>query len=433
MTKFVFLLFTYSLYLVLFLTNIEAATVSSNSNELIVIFRNDDPSAISNFDQERKIFQLFESYNIPQTIGVIPYAAKNYWDSSSSEYVSLLDNKEMLGLLKEYKQKKLIEIALHGYLHQTNKFYAYSSRKSTYYNSLSEFRRISYSRQLEKIIKGKDILASYFHDAIDVFIPPFNSYDKTTLKALEETNFSIISASLERNEIQSSENIINISATTDIYRLPESIEFAQDFVKENDASVAIVCLYHSSDINTPEKFKTLKTALELIISNNIKTYTLSEFYVNYYFPLQQINKVIPGFFWVHKAESFYNLISWLNIKSLFVHHDYIILNSHLFRKQLLKSKIICFFTYSGTILVAIFFALITAILRKKMPYKSKIVKFLCLTPMVILFFLVFIVINKSYFSLSPGIGWKAELLIVYFLSLSLGNILFGGIRKNTEA
>jgi len=409
--------FLITLCLFVFLNNANAAIVPLKSSEIIIIFRNDDPSALSDIEHERKILDLFENYNIPQTIGVIPYVAKDYWSASKTKYASLSDNKEMVKLLKTYKQKGLIEIALHGYQHQTNNYYSYPSKTSSYYNGLSEFSKISYSDQLEKITKGKDILEGCFNEPIDIFIPPFNTYDINTLRALEAKKFKIISASLLREEIYPTGNIVNISATTNIHQLPQVIKCAQSFVKKNNSSVIIVCLYHSSEIGLNE-LEILKADLELIKKLEIKTATLKQLYLNYGDFLKQINKYTADFFWKHKADNFLQLMNWLHIKFPSIYNGFIILNKQLLQKQLFESKLICIINYS------IFIALGLIVNRILVSKKNKrFIRFACLIPIFCLILITLLLFKEIYFGLSPGIGWKAEITLLFLISLLTGNLL----------
>ena len=84
--------------------------------------------------------------------------------------------------------RQCVEVALHGFNHQTNR------REEAGGNS--EFEGLGYDEQYMKISRGKAILENQLGLKITTFVPPWNSYDSTTLRVLEVSGFSTISAGL---------------------------------------------------------------------------------------------------------------------------------------------------------------------------------------------------------------------------------------------
>ena len=73
--------------------------------KIYVIVRNDDICALSDPVKERKIMELFESYNIPQIISVIPHVAEDINNAYLNKYYALEKNSKIVSLLKEYLAK----------------------------------------------------------------------------------------------------------------------------------------------------------------------------------------------------------------------------------------------------------------------------------------------------------------------------------------
>src|SRR6188474_2526995 len=96
---------------------------SQPAPRIIVVFRNDDPSALSDLEHERRIFALFEKHGVPQTIGVIPNVSVSPLDDRRcGGEKSLLENPAMIAFLRDYVARSGSEIALHGYTHRPNRF-----------------------------------------------------------------------------------------------------------------------------------------------------------------------------------------------------------------------------------------------------------------------------------------------------------------------
>jgi hypothetical protein len=155
---------------------------TNGQNNPKVVFRYDDfaltPSQISD-----SITTIFIKNEIPLCLGVIPF------DKTNSLIFNL--SQKQLDDLRSNIHAGKIEIALHGYNHMDQLGIPFFERKS-----FSEFAGAKSEIQLTGIRKGKRSLDSLLLINTEVFVPPFNTYDKNTLKILENLNFKIISGNM---------------------------------------------------------------------------------------------------------------------------------------------------------------------------------------------------------------------------------------------
>ncbi len=151
--------------------------------KVIVIFRMDDIQPNWKFHALRKGVDLFIEEKVPITLGVIPNVGgklKVSEDPPLSSYIRRL-------LLTK---SNLVEVALHGLTHDIR----------THVSGKSEFAGLTSEEQFDMIVKGKKILEE--SDAeVRVFIPPFDTYDNNTIKALSRADIRILSARyMDENE-----------------------------------------------------------------------------------------------------------------------------------------------------------------------------------------------------------------------------------------
>ena len=157
------------------------------NQEIILVFRLDDYSNRSSIKIEKYIINIFREHKIPLTIGVIPFGFDgDFLDPSPHEFVPL--STEKVANLKTAMDDSVIEVALHGFSHQT------INPKGSEWNT--EFLGLDYQTQEDKISKGQILLEQDLGIGIHTFIPPFNNYDSNTLLALENRGIDIISASV---------------------------------------------------------------------------------------------------------------------------------------------------------------------------------------------------------------------------------------------
>lgn len=136
---------------------------------------------------------------------------------------------------------EVIEIALHGYLHV---------RLAAPPAPPTEFAGLTFAEQFNLIGAGKSHLESIFSKRIAGFVPPWNSFDTNTLKALEELGFQYISAGRDcPGRYQGPVRLIPRTAhLTDLQRV---IKEAQRFGPANP--VFVVVLHHYDFAESGEK------------------------------------------------------------------------------------------------------------------------------------------------------------------------------------
>jgi peptidoglycan/xylan/chitin deacetylase (PgdA/CDA1 family) len=236
----------------------------TEDNKIKIVFRFDDYMLTQNvtFDS---ILDVFKKNSISLTLGVVPYNEELIFNELSQD---------QLNDLRDRIKNNEIEIALHGFNHTDNKL---SGRSLLKREILSEFYNMEYNDQVVKIKKGKEALDSLLNTNTKVFIPPFNSYDDNTIKALAGLDFEVISASMDG---YSGPDIISYIPYTisDLTKLPGLLRMDPD----DDYTVIVVIHPYSfiggikTDLTEPVYFSKLDTMLNWINGqDNILTVSFS--------------------------------------------------------------------------------------------------------------------------------------------------------------
>ncbi|MHC4075507.1 MAG: DUF2334 domain-containing protein [Planctomycetota bacterium] len=222
---------------VLFLILIVSALVFGANNlqrekQIQLIFRFDDTSAKSDIEIDSMVINEFKKHKMRCTFGVIPFICeKNSHDPSLQNNTALSATK--IKLLKQAIEDGFLEIALHGYSHQTNRF----QKEGEY----SEFAGLDYESQLIRAREGKQFLEDKFGRSVTIFVPPWNTYDADTIKALEKLGFKHLSADIYGIALDNS-LLRYIPATCGLKDLKKAISQAR---KSKDRSPVIVVLFHA--------------------------------------------------------------------------------------------------------------------------------------------------------------------------------------------
>ncbi|MCK4882614.1 MAG: DUF2334 domain-containing protein, partial [Candidatus Omnitrophica bacterium] len=178
--------------------------MNSDGKIIYCLLRNDDPCALSDPARERKILEIFEKHGVPQVWAVIPRTTEDPQNSSLNKYHWLEENTEMVSLIREYQVKGLVEVAQHGLTHQADTFseeWATASAKKKHkdlamfprirgLHGFSEFKALSADEKRSKVISGKEYLEKLLNTRIEAFVFPWNSFDRESLKAVEETGIT---------------------------------------------------------------------------------------------------------------------------------------------------------------------------------------------------------------------------------------------------
>lgn len=199
--------------------------------QIIVVFRYDDYSERSPTDFEIKLIKAFQYYNISSTFAVIPYiVGGNVHDPSSQKTVPLSSTKTKI--LKTAIKEGVLEVALHGYSHQTIRTEG----------GYTEFSGLDYDNQLQKIAKAKAFLEKKIGTPISTFVPPWNSYDWNTLQVLENLDFKDISASRQGDAKESPLKFLPV--TCSLLQLQDAVKLARN---TSSFQSVIVVLFHAYD------------------------------------------------------------------------------------------------------------------------------------------------------------------------------------------
>jgi predicted deacetylase len=204
-----------------------------NENKIIVSFRNDDLSVISDAKIEEKILNIFWKYKIKQTFAFIPVR-------DEKENLNNDEKNKIIKLLKRWNEENKIEIALHGYDHKKNIF------------SLGEFKGLSYERQLDKILKGKSIVAQTINADTNIFVPPWNQADEITIRACKTAGIEIFSGYLGEKESNGvtyvNSNNVLFKPRKRYYSKKYDIPVFEDVLRQAEkgmGTVFLVAIYHS--------------------------------------------------------------------------------------------------------------------------------------------------------------------------------------------
>ena len=89
------------------------------SKNINLVLRLDDFSEKSNIDFELQLVKMLKKYDLKCTFGVIPFVCNDRYDFEEQNLTSITQSK--FNQLKYEIDTGVIEIALHGFAHQTKK------------------------------------------------------------------------------------------------------------------------------------------------------------------------------------------------------------------------------------------------------------------------------------------------------------------------
>ena len=204
-----------------------------NKKTIKIVFRLDDPSAISPIMIEKKLIDILIKNQVTFTFGVIPFVTLGNFREPEPCDNSLLQQ-DKIQLFKYGIENNALEVALHGYEHKTI---------DTIGNDHSEFRGADLDSQINKIKEGKALLEQQLGTAINTFIPPWNTYDENTLKALMLNNITCISS----NRFQPARRISDMNYLPITIELPDLKSAVNMAIDNNDSDSAIIVLMHPYD------------------------------------------------------------------------------------------------------------------------------------------------------------------------------------------
>jgi hypothetical protein len=176
--------------------------------------------------------------NAKLIIGVVPFR------KIKGNFVPINDSL-FLQLEKYCISNCVIEFALHGYSHEDNHLI----------RGASEFANLPMVTQLKKISDAKLFMEKKLRCNISTFIPPWNTFDNNTTRALGSAGFEGISAA-SYSLVGSTEidfNIKYIPYTISLLKLMESQTLENDLINLPDQSIVVV-LMHGYDFVENKSF-----------------------------------------------------------------------------------------------------------------------------------------------------------------------------------
>jgi len=164
-----------------------SATAARESAPIVrVVFRYDDFSNRTPLEFDRRLIDAFQSRGMSATFGVIPFER----DRQEGEPYYTFPRKvlplrpEKAELLAGAVRAGTVEAALHGYVHL----------ETAPERPWTEFAALPREDQERKLVEGHRSLEAVLPVPPVSFVPPFNTYDETTLEILEDLGFTILSA-----------------------------------------------------------------------------------------------------------------------------------------------------------------------------------------------------------------------------------------------
>ena len=196
-----------------------------------VVFRFDDYSSRSSTDLELRIIDAFRKRKASITLGVIPFIGIGDLKDPLPQDIDPLPPTKG-SILKTGFEDGTLDIALHGYSHRTINT-----------EQLTEFSGLACNSQVERLSKGKKFLEDMIGAPVTTFIPPWNTYDSNTLRALEQTGFSTLSAGKDGKATEDS-HLVFMPASCPLSGLRDAVKIART---SSDTQPVIPVLFHEYD------------------------------------------------------------------------------------------------------------------------------------------------------------------------------------------
>lgn len=189
-----------------------------------VAIRFDDPSATSDHALERELVRILAEQDACATFATIPCADR-----------LPLRAKQMTHLI-DAQHNGTVEIAQHGYSHES---------RIGESDTPSEFAGADLAEQACRIADGKTILDQVFGVTIGGFVPPFNTFDQVTVRALEQQGFHYLSAGGE-HDLPDITHLSLLPRTCQIHELRGAIQQTHRCAA---AAPSIVAVMHHYDFH----------------------------------------------------------------------------------------------------------------------------------------------------------------------------------------
>lgn len=216
-----------------------AAEKPQHGASVKVLLRYDDYTRDSSAELEQGLLGGLHQFRIPLLVGVVPFVRAPYPGQATltpNQEVNL--GAEKFARLKQSLASGDVEIALHGFNHQTN--FVIDGKPS-------EFAGLPLERQRQLLALGKAALEQSFGAPVRVFTPPYNAFDRTTVRAMEQAGFKILSAGVR--PIQDRSTLLYIPGTAYPQKMRKAVEAA---LSHGAGDKLIVVVMHPYDFSESE-------------------------------------------------------------------------------------------------------------------------------------------------------------------------------------
>lgn len=222
-----------------------AETTTDEGRRITVVFRYDDYSAVSQREVDEQVIALFRKHGCTFTVGVIPFILSNLHPAEGGEQAPGRSGE--LPLTAEKAEPLLaaareggLEVALHGCTHR--------DRLAEEGDIDSEFAGLSPQAQFAEIKRGKQHLDKLLGKPVRTFIPPFNSYDQSTIAALDQLGFTVLSADMSGP----------VAPTRDLCFAPQScplpeLKTAVSELQVRAEDALVITIFHPQDLREADK------------------------------------------------------------------------------------------------------------------------------------------------------------------------------------
>lgn len=203
------------------------------SARITVVLRYDDFSALSDTAVESELLGILRRTGLRAVFGVVPFAVP----AGSADH---LEAKALEGekarMLREAVVEGVVEAALHGCMHlYLPRFYPGGG--------FTEFEGLTRAEQSELVARGNDGLENACGRKARTFIPPFNSYDELTVKALQDNGIQCLSAAVF-DPVPEDAALRLLPHTCNLSQVREAVDLAR---RGASAAPVVAALFHQCD------------------------------------------------------------------------------------------------------------------------------------------------------------------------------------------
>lgn len=218
---------------------------TDSENPILLCFRYDDYSGTTPTGLERSILGIFRRAGVPLTVGVIPFLKREV-DEGRGDFGSPLPAGKT-DLLRQATQRGDVEVALHGCNHtRTGK---------DPHGRDAEMSGLSAEAQGARVEAGRREIGRITGNSPGTFIPPWNRYDRATVRVLESAGFGVLSAG-RTGPAPDETSISFLPATCGLHDLEDALDRAREAsagqdgaMGGSDGGIAVVALFHAYDFH----------------------------------------------------------------------------------------------------------------------------------------------------------------------------------------